>query len=130
MKKKELLRKIEALEKRVLQLEHPDIEKDRLHLPIIQQQPFIHTVPYIAIADPCYDGGHHEYPFPWGGTMSPYCKKCGKQSLNYMTVTSGVDLKTHECTYETNPYDAELPPRCTKCSRYPDKLISPLKGEL
>jgi hypothetical protein len=36
----------------------------------------------------CPNGGWHEYPSVWHGTIPPFCKKCGQQAPNFGPVWS------------------------------------------
>lgn len=43
----------------------------------------------------------HEYPFPWGATIPPFCKKCGKQAEDIWgtwTETGDIKIKTGTTT--------------------------------
>ena len=38
-----------------------------------------------------WESCQHDYPNPWGATVPPTCKKCGKQASSYtITSTNGV----------------------------------------
>jgi hypothetical protein len=97
MTNEEILEKqVEALEK-LLQLKQAIVEEleakvsrleiERINFPPLR--PHI-NLPSCWPADPCTDGLHHEYPFPWHSTTPAPCKKCGKQSTPNFTVTSTV----------------------------------------
>jgi len=84
VKKKELLQRIEALEKRIQVLEEHTarviIEKYQIGRPIQV------TVPYTAPADPCA-AGIHDYPQMWGGINPPCCRRCGHSMPNSYRIT-------------------------------------------
>lgn len=54
---------------------------------LIQEMRKSVPLPYVSIPSvwsvPC----HHEYPFPWFGTVPPACKKCGQVSQPGYTIT-------------------------------------------
>lgn len=97
MTNEEILEKqVEALEK-LLQIkeaiikEHESkisqLEMERLYNP----QPFIgrpYSAPSVFTADPCSDGGHHDYAYPWFSTSPQPCKKCSKVSPHQWTISS------------------------------------------
>lgn len=76
MKKKELLQLILDLQKRVSELEKSNSSQQFKVYPPIPEV----FIPSVWTVELCSDGGQHQYPFPWHGTVPPACTKCGKSS--------------------------------------------------
>lgn len=67
MKKRDLKRRIEALEAEVAALKANNVRLPNVTLPDVTY----HT-------DACPAGGVHDYPLAWWGVVPPCCSKCGK----------------------------------------------------
>ena len=103
MTKEEILeQQVEALEK-LLQLKQAIVEELEAKISKLSIKDFNYpqNIPWAAPLpippsfpsvftphDPCNDGGFHDYPAPWFGTVPPGCTKCGKQGSHLWTVTS------------------------------------------
>jgi len=96
MKKSELLKLITDLQERVSRLERDNSKQYPWTINPPINQPWI-NVPSIWPVDLCTDGGIHEYPYLWGGTTPPPCKKCGKYSST-TTITCTTDSTSRACS--------------------------------
>ena len=129
MKKKELLKLIRDLQERVIKLEESSKQQVWIS-PQPAWQPYI-SYPSIQSYDGCSDGGLHDYPTPWGATVPPTCKKCGKTAASTV-VTCNTGTWTFDfnaifsypvhcaSSIRDNPKSAPGPTaRSTGCKIYP-----------
>lgn len=125
MKKKELLKMIEELQTQVtgLKAEVAILKAQMWHKQ--DRDVFIPSV--FGPVDVCTDGGYHDYPSPWAGTVPPSCKKCGKMAASW-AVTS--------VTTSTDHLDAVGCKQCaedrvkTGFTSLPDELVRELERKL
>ena len=106
MNKEELENKI-ADQEEIIRLQKDKINELELKL---FNQPYVpdyprpepySPLPYVVDSGACVDGGLHEYPSPWFGTIPPHCTKCHKQAPNYGITFGGTGDPNFPNTFTT-----------------------------
>jgi hypothetical protein len=105
MEEKEILqRQVDALEK-LLQIKDAIIHEQEAKINKLENEALVNSfpqfpsvqtpylppagqqinIPSMWPADQCPSStsGYHDYPHPWGGTVPPSCRKCGKQASTW-----------------------------------------------